>query len=163
MIEKKRSTHWWYGMLFILSLIATIIAAITSIYVAIHQIDSNLLTTDHDLGQHEIRSIDGKYEAIRVGDKNNIHYQVMLVKTKSVILVTHAEYNTPNVVKAGSFSQDSKTFASAYHYGHSGGYTWIGVWNLETGKLILSKNCSGWISNINFIFSDRSNLLNKCE
>ncbi|MFO1432472.1 MAG: hypothetical protein U1F76_20415 [Candidatus Competibacteraceae bacterium] len=65
-------------------------------------------------------SPDGKYEAVRVGSADDMHFQVKEVKTGHVVLTTHAEYPNPNNVKAGLFSSDSKEFAAAYHYSHEG-------------------------------------------
>ncbi|MEF8733258.1 MAG: hypothetical protein V5B40_15555 [Candidatus Accumulibacter meliphilus] len=84
-----------------------------------------------------IRSPNGKFEARAVpsSDPKDVHYEVKEVPSGRVIVTTFAQFKTPNDVKAGAFSEDSKRFAAAYHYGHDGTYTWIGVWNLETGKL----------------------------
>lgn len=90
-------------------------------------------------------SRDGRYRARTIdGGATDVHYQVIEIKTDRVILTTNAEYRTPNDVKAGCFSPDSKRFAAAYHYGHAGNYTWIGVWSTETGEFLYSKTESGW-------------------
>lgn len=99
-----------------------------------------------------LRSSDGKYQAELVGSGNDWHYQVKKVETGEVVLTTHAQYPTPNDVKAGMFSPDSKEFAAAYHYGHKGPYTWIGVWDFKTGKRVRAEERDGWIRNISFVF-----------
>lgn len=98
---------------------------------------------------HFPNSPDGRYKAERV---SNVHYQVVEINTGRVILTTNAQYNTPNDVKAGGFSFDSMKFAAVYHYGHEGGYTWIGVWSTETGKFLYSEKKSGWTTSLNGIF-----------
>lgn len=96
------------------------------------------------------------YEATRVGSGNDIHYQLIERETNRKLLVTHAEYTTPNDVKAGVFSQDSTRFAAAYHYGHAGGYTWIGVWDIQTGALIRVEKRPGWTVDIFAIFENKT-------
>ena len=59
-----------------------------------------------------------------------------------------AQYKTPNDVKAGTFSANSKEFAAAYHYGHDGGYTWIGIWSVENGEMIREERRPGWTTDI---------------
>lgn len=93
-------------------------------------------------------SPDNRYRAKAIGGGADVHYQVIELATGRVILTTHAEYTTPNDVKAGGFSSDSKKFAAAYHYGHAGNYTWIGVWSTETGAFLYSKTGSGWTTNL---------------
>ena len=44
------------------------------------------------------------------------------------------------------FSPDSKKFAAAYHYGHAGNYTWIGIWDITNGKLINTTKKEGFIT-----------------
>lgn len=100
------------------------------------------------------RSPDGKYEAVRVELENGTHYQVIEIETRRIVLITHAEYETPNNVKAGLFSSDSKRIAAAYHYAHEGNYTWIGIWNIETGNLVGTQSRTGWITNIYSVFSN---------
>ncbi len=99
-------------------------------------------------------SPDGRYKAKKVGAGADIHYQVVEIKTGRIVLTTRAEYDTPNDVKAGGFSSDSKKFAAVYHYGHEGGYTWIGVWNTETGEFLYSKRKSGWRRSLRGVFDE---------
>ncbi len=85
-----------------------------------------------------LKSKDGKYEAKAipsVKDAKDVHYEVREIPSGRLVLRTFAQYPTANDVKGGGFSTDSKKFAAAYHYGHDGGYTWIGIWSVETGKL----------------------------
>lgn len=102
--------------------------------------------------QSSERSPDGKYQAIEVRSGNDVHYQVKEVNTDRVVLTTTAQYRTPNDVKAGMFSPDSKEFAAAYHYSHAGNYTWIGVWSLETGNVVRTERKNGWTTDIASVF-----------
>jgi len=71
------------------------------------------------------------------------------IKTRRIVLITHGKYETPNDAKALLWSPDSKKFAAFYHYGQrakkSSQYTWIGIWSLETGKLLRTKEEAGWV------------------
>ena len=96
-------------------------------------------------------SSDGKYEAVRVGSGDDVHFQVKEVKTGRVVLTTYAQY-PGNKVKAGVFSPDAKEFAAAYHYGHDGNYTWIGIWSLETGKLLRTKKEKDFLRELSPVF-----------
>ncbi len=104
-------------------------------------------------GQPRFGSPNGKYEAIRFGSGRDIHYKVMEIKTGDEVLVTNAQYDTPNDVKAASFSPDSKKFAAAYHYSHKGRYTWIGIWDMKTGML-RQKEKPGWTTDICSVFKE---------
>lgn len=97
-------------------------------------------------------SPDKKYQAIQVGSGDDVHYQVKEVDTERVVLTTTAQYRTPNDVKAGLFSLDSKEFAAGYHYGHEGKYTWLGIWNLETGQRVRTERKSGWTRDLASVF-----------
>lgn len=99
--------------------------------------------------QDALRSPDGKYEAVPVGSR---HYQVQELETKRVVCTTSAQYPTPNDVKAGMFSPDAKEFAAAYHYGHKGSYTWIGVWSLANGQRVRAEEKQGWTTDLSSIF-----------
>lgn len=88
------------------------------------------------------------YRAGRVYSDTGIHCQVIEIATNRVVLTTWAEYTTYNDVKACGFSSDWKKFAAAYHYGHEGNYTWIGVWSTETGAFLYSKREPGWIYSV---------------
>jgi|LGVF01.2.fsa_nt_gb hypothetical protein len=101
------------------------------------------------------RSPDGRYEAVKVGAGADIHYQVKEIETDRIVLTTHAEYTTPNDVKSGTFSRDSRKFAAAYHYGHAGGYTWIGIWDIETGSLLRTERRPGWTTDIYSVFDEK--------
>lgn len=102
-----------------------------------------------DCGRFPV-SPDGRYRAEKVCCW---HYQVIEISTGRVVLTTHAQYSG-NDVKAGGFSADSKKFAAAYHYGHAGGYTWIGVWSTETGNFLYSKRKSGWTTSLCGVFDE---------
>ena len=99
-----------------------------------------------------LRSPDGKYQAMQVGAGSDRHYQVKEVGTDRVVLTTQAQYRTPNDVKAGLFGAEGKEFAAAYHYGHEGSYTWIGIWSLETGQLVRTERKSGWTTDMASVF-----------
>jgi hypothetical protein len=85
------------------------------------------------------------YTVAIVRTDTGIHCQVKETKTGRVVLTTWAQYLTFNDVKDCRFSSDWRKFAAAYHYGHAGNYTWIGVWSTETGKFLHSKTEPGWI------------------
>ncbi len=80
--------------------------------------------------------------------ENGVHYQVINTQTNQIILTSHAQYSSPNDAKAKSFSSDFTKFTVAYHYGHAGAYTWIGVWSTETGDLLNAVQESGYIRSI---------------
>jgi len=93
---------------------------------------------------------DGKYKAIKVANGKDVHYQIIRNQDNSIVFKTNAQYDTPNDVKAATFSSDSKKFAAAYHYSHDGNYTWIGVWDVLSGKLIKTIRRDGWKTSICF-------------
>ena len=77
------------------------------------------------------------------------------VSANRTVVRTFAEFPTPNDVKAGLFSPDSKEFAAAYHYSHDGNYTWVGIWDLETGKLSRKVRLEGWIRDLSPVFKQK--------
>jgi hypothetical protein len=97
-------------------------------------------------------SPDKKHETVRSGTGNDVHCEVKEVATGRVVLVTQAEFDTPNDVKAGLFSPDSRQFAAAYHYGHAGGYTWVGVWDIETRARVRTERKPGWTTDLSWVF-----------
>ena len=105
-----------------------------------------------------MRSPNGQYTASAApysGQPNNVHYRVASSDgSNRVYFDTFAQYKTPNDVKVGMFSSDSRYFAAAYHYGHNGGYTWIGIWDINNQSLIRSVKKSGWIRDISWVFSE---------
>lgn len=145
---------WWQtvpGALSVLAALITIVGGLLALY------QQGLLPgsrPDTELeGQHVFRSADGNYEAKRVGSGSNVHYQIRETRTGRVALTTTAEFSTPNDVKAGMFSPDSKLFAAVYHYGHAGGYTWVGVWSLDTGMRVRFETKPGWTMDASFVFA----------
>jgi hypothetical protein len=98
-------------------------------------------------------SPNGQYRVAQVGGGKNIHYQIKEVKTGRILLTTHAQYNTPNDVKVGVFSPDLQEFAAAYHYGHDKRYTWIGIWDIQTGNFLREERQKGWSRNISWVFN----------
>ncbi|MGB3512778.1 MAG: hypothetical protein WBA93_26895 [Microcoleaceae cyanobacterium] len=104
-----------------------------------------------------IVSPNGKYEAtlIQIGSKG-LHYQIKNRDTGRVIFSTREQRGrTQNDVKAGRFSSDSTQFGAAYHYGHKGRYTWIGVWSVTNGVRRKGKEISGFVRDIpNSIFDN---------
>lgn len=100
-------------------------------------------------------SPDGRYGASLVFEGQDIHYEIYDLKTGTKILKTHAQYDTPNDVKAATFSPDSKQFATAYHYGHAGAYTWIAIWSIPSGRLVDTRIVSGWRRDVRSVFESR--------
>lgn len=100
-----------------------------------------------------VRSPDGKYEASIEASESGLHYVVKDISTGRVALTTYAQYPTANDVKVGLFSPDSKQFAAAYHYGHAGNYTWIGIWSVETGKLLRKEQKPDWVYDLSGVFT----------
>jgi hypothetical protein len=97
-------------------------------------------------------SEDGKYKAVLVRDRGE-HFKVIEVATGRKILVTHAKFPTSNIVKAAGFGVFDGEFAiaAAYHYGHTRS-TWIGVWSLESGAFLGSKEKSGYSTDVGWVF-----------
>lgn len=101
-------------------------------------------------------SPDGRYQCIKsTRDGPNPTYKddpgaswvIREVKTQKIVLKTWGKYYTPNDVKAMAWSDDSKKFAAFYHYGETAetGYTWVGVWALENGERIYTREVPGWV------------------
>ena len=84
-------------------------------------------------------SPDGEFEAELIGSGTDLHYQIKEVTSGKIRFTTRAEFETPNDVKAGMFYDDSTHFVAVYHYGHNGGYSWIGTWDLSRGVLVRSE------------------------
>lgn len=103
-----------------------------------------------------LSSADGRYEAIPVGQYPNVHYEVRDRSSGNRLFTTHAQYKTPNDVKAGIFLFDSRLFAAAYHYGHDGGYTWIGIWDMEKKYRIQTRRKDGWVRDLSFLSNDQN-------
>lgn len=106
------------------------------------------------------KSPDGRYQAekwTRVEMYIKIHYPpteetdcvVREIKTQRIVVITEAKYETPNNIKVCAFSDDSKKFAAWYDYGDKNDkksqYNWAGVWSLETGELLYTKEEKGWV------------------
>jgi hypothetical protein len=87
-----------------------------------------------------------------VSTNTGTHCQVTETATGRVTLTTWAQYSTPNAVKACQFSSDWRKLAAAYHYGHAGNYTWIGIWNTETGEFLDSRTEAGWTRDLSIVF-----------
>jgi hypothetical protein len=72
------------------------------------------------------------------------YYQVFAKSPQSPLFTTSAQFGDPNDVKTCAFSGDGR-FAAAYHYeSASGGYTWIGIWDIASGARIGEKIIDGW-------------------
>jgi len=98
-------------------------------------------------------SPNGQYKAITVSALDgSTHYQVLDVQTHDVKLTTSAQYPTVNDVKDGAFSADSTRFAAAYYYSHAGSYTWVGIWDIESGKQIDTRTFAGFVGVSDSIF-----------
>lgn len=104
-----------------------------------------------------LTSPNGQYNASAApytGQPTNVHYRIASSDgSNRVYFDTHAQYKTPNDVKAGIFSPDSRLFAAAYHYGHQGNYTWIGIWDVHSGSLVRSETRQGWVRDISRVFN----------
>jgi hypothetical protein len=101
-----------------------------------------LTSPDHRLRAEVVRS-------------NGTHYQVVEIASGRIILTTSAQFSTPNDVKAGMFGTTPAgelRFAAAYHYGHAGNYTWIGVWTMD-GKLVHSTTRPLWTKDLSGVFA----------
>ena len=100
-------------------------------------------------------SPDGRFSATKTGTRTNAHFQIVEKGTGRTVFTTHGEFpDSPNDVKAGQFSPDSKRFAAAYHYSHAGAYTWIGVWSTETGKLDQCRRVPGFTTSLAGAFNE---------
>ena len=97
-----------------------------------------------------IFSPDFYYVAVKYGQMPGVHYLVVDLQESKTLFITSAEYDTPNDVKAGSFSPDSAKFAAVYHY--SGPRTWIGVWDIKTGKLYTTRTRNHWTTSFSGVF-----------
>lgn len=113
-------------------------------------------STSRRILRANVRSQDGRYEALPVGKHPNIHYEVRDRSTGSRLFTTRAQYRTPNDVKAGAFLFNSKLFAAAYHYGHDGGYTWIGIYDMRRRSRIQTRRRSGWVRDLSFLLNDQN-------
>ena len=99
-------------------------------------------------------SPNGKYRGVPIKIGNSKHYQIKEVGSDGTLMTTKAEFESDNEVKAGLFSPDSKQIAAAYHYSNGGGYTWVGIWEIESGNLINTKRKAGWITDLYWVFND---------
>jgi WD40 repeat protein len=83
------------------------------------------------------------------------HYQVFNTSTNELIFTTNAKYLYPseNDVKAGAFSSDSTRFAAAYHYREDRDYTWVRVWNAQTGGVLYDLEIDGWTTDLSGVFN----------
>ncbi len=97
-------------------------------------------------------SPNGKYEAVLVGSDKIQNYHIKDQTTGEIIFQTKGPYGKQNDVKAAMFSDDSQQFAAAYHFSHEGGYTWIGVWDVNTGNMIRTEKVDGYTTDISWIF-----------
>ena len=88
---------------------------------------------------------------------NGTHYQVVEIASGRVVLTTSGQFSTSNDVKAGVFGTSAAgepRFAAAYHYGHAGNHTWIGVWSMD-GKLVHSTTRPSWTKEIGDVFTEQ--------
>ena len=93
-----------------------------------------------------------RFGARTVANRPAVHYEVFERATNRVRFTTHAEFTTPNDVKAGEFSTSSRLFAAYYHYSHDGPHTWVGVWSTETGNFAYAKTLTGYVTHDPSIF-----------
>lgn len=125
----------------------------TSVLLALSSIV--LLSPQSILAQPTVGSPDLRYEAMRVGSGKDLHYVVRDVSTNRTVVRTFAEFPTANDVKAGFFSSDSKEFAAAYHYSHDGNYTWVGIWDLQSGKLSRTVRIESFVRDLSSVFKQK--------
>lgn len=101
------------------------------------------------------QSPDGKYQGVLASlGSSGKHYQIKEVGTGRIVMTTNAQYETENDVKAGLFYSDSRKIAAAYHYSHEGQYTWVGIWDIETGNQIDTKRKTGWTTDLYWVFNE---------
>jgi hypothetical protein len=102
----------------------------------------------------EIISWDGRFGVLTVYySASESHFQVFDIAANSPIFTTTAKYQTENDVKAGQFNNESTQFAAAYHYTETADYTWIGVWNAQTGEFLRDVEIDGWITDLSIVFN----------
>jgi len=104
----------------------------------------------------QLESPNGRYIAMPITSNGGVHYQVREKSSGRIVLTTHAQFKEGNDVKTGLFSQDSESFAAAYHYGHKGGYTWVGMWTIGTGFLARSEGFPGFITDLSRVLATPS-------
>ena len=92
----------------------------------------------------QLRSPDGEYQAVRTGSGGDLHYQVKDAAGRE-LFTTRSAWDTPNDVKAGSFSPDSKRFGAVYHFGHRGPESYVVVYDVRTGNRVHEQWLAGWI------------------
>lgn len=85
--------------------------------------------------------------AVAVLRERGVNHRLYNLQTGSVALTTHGQYDTPNDIKAGGFNTDG-TYSAIYHYGHAGAYSWIGTWDLASGRLVGSTTRPGWVTDL---------------
>ncbi len=107
-----------------------------------------------------LRSPNGELQAKKVQIGKVSHYHVANVASGKFLFSTTAQFTTPNDVKAGIFSHDSQQFAAAYHYEHDGKYTWVGIWNVNSGQRIKGWVTRGWVLLPKFPFEVLDTILN---
>ncbi|KPA15736.1 conserved hypothetical protein, secreted [Candidatus Magnetomorum sp. HK-1] len=100
-------------------------------------------------------SQDKKYKAIKI-NKDGVHYKIINANDNKEMFTTWARYKDPNDVKSGMFSylnnsEKTPVFLAAYHYSHIGDVTFIGVWDIPTGKLIRWVKADGYIRNLSWV------------
>jgi hypothetical protein len=108
------------------------------------------LEIPHSTLVEPVISPDGTKRAAIVQNKKGTHFQIMDVKSTNIWFPTFAQHSSPNDVKAGIFSHDSRQFAAAYHYEHNGKYTWVGVWDVESREFLRESKFPGWIRYLTF-------------
>ena len=141
----EQNTKWIYLVLQFIGVSAAVILAIVAIMNSFK--DTTVAVPP------EVFSPDGKYRAVGYGDEKDQHYKIEIRETKQFVFNTRAKYTTPNLVKAGKFSPDSKMFAAAYHYGNgSNKYTWVGIWDIEKAILVGEEEFQGHQRDLSSIF-----------
>lgn len=107
-----------------------------------------------------ITSPDGNHRAEPTGSFPAIDYAVKRADIGETLFVTRFIDQEGNDLKKGSFSPDSRLFAALYmyegsgmrgrghksfnHAGREGPTTWIGIWDIASGKRIMIRQVQGY-------------------
>lgn len=133
---------------------------------------SGIAMADDDGDRSTKSSPNGRYRAEPVGSFPSIHYQISDEASGEELFRTRFLDTDGNDLKRGAFSPDSKYFAAVYMYCGAmtrglpkkglasradvkrgvphgqeiGPVTWIGIWEIASGKRVMEKRLKGYIS-----------------
>jgi hypothetical protein len=94
-----------------------------------------------------------RYAAALVQTGTGRHYEVRARASATALFTTRAQFTSLNDAKAGLFSRDGKRFAAIYHYGHAGPETWLGLWEVPTGRFLGARLMPGYLTSVPRSFS----------